>query len=76
MTVETDSRSRRTDVRLILPRRWIGGMVCHRHARKALPRANNPGTHCTGGLVGATVGLEENGSLNCTGVRIPNRVTP
>ena len=50
----------------------VGGQ---RDAPAALPRGRRPGTHCVGGWVGPTVGLDGSGKSRPIGIR-PRIVHP
>jgi hypothetical protein len=48
----------------------VGGQ---RHPPAALPPGKRNGTHCTGGWVGSTAGLDKCGKSPPTGIRSPDR---
>jgi hypothetical protein len=48
----------------------VGGQ---RHAQAALPPGKRAGTHCIGGWVGPSGGLDRSGKSRPTGIRSPDR---
>jgi len=52
------------------------GLGGKHHAPAALPQGNRPGTHCVGGWVGPTAGLDEFGKSRLHRNSIPGSSSP